>query len=126
VILGLHHAQVTVPVGAEDEARRFYCGALGLREVPKPALLAVRGGFWLEVGAMQLHVGVEDGVDRRRSKAHVALEVDDLDAARATIARLGLEIQDGEPIPGLARFEFRDPFGNRMEIVQRVATEDGA
>ena len=120
MILGLHHAQVTIPVGAEDAARRFYCGELGLREVPKPAVLAVRGGFWLEAGAAQLHVSVEDGVDRRRTKAHVALEVDDLAALRARLEGLGLEIVDGEPIPGLARFDFRDPFGNRMELVQRV------
>jgi catechol 2,3-dioxygenase-like lactoylglutathione lyase family enzyme len=120
MILGLHHAQVTIPVGAEDAARRFFCGELGLREVPKPAVLAVRGGFWLALGAAQLHVAVEDGIDRRRTKAHVALEVDDLAALRARLEGLGLEILDGEPIPGLARFEFRDPFGNRMEVVQRV------
>jgi catechol 2,3-dioxygenase-like lactoylglutathione lyase family enzyme len=120
MILGLHHAQVTIPVGAEDAARRFFCGELGLREVPKPAVLAVRGGFWLEVGALQLHVGVEDHVDRRGTKAHVAFEVDDLAALRARLEGLGLETLDGEAIPGLARFEFRDPFGNRMEIVQRV------
>ena len=120
MILGLHHAQVTVPVGAEDAARRFFCGELGLREVPKPPVLAVRGGFWLEVGAGQLHVGVEDGVDRRQTKAHIALEVDDLVALRARLEGLGLETIDGEPIPGLVRFEFRDPFGNRMEVVQRV------
>jgi catechol 2,3-dioxygenase-like lactoylglutathione lyase family enzyme len=124
MILGIHHAQLTIPVGAEDAARRFFCGELGLREVPKPSVLARRGGFWLEVGAAQLHVGVEDGVDRRRTKAHVALEVDDLAAVRARLDALGLEIVDGEPIPGLARFEFRDPFGNRMEVVQRIASED--
>jgi catechol 2,3-dioxygenase-like lactoylglutathione lyase family enzyme len=120
MILGLHHAQVTIPVGAEDAARRFFCGELGLREIPKPAVLAVRGGFWLELGNAQLHVGVENGVDRRHTKAHVALEVDDAAALRTRLEGLGLEILDGERIPGLARFEFRDPFGNRMEVVQRV------
>jgi catechol 2,3-dioxygenase-like lactoylglutathione lyase family enzyme len=120
MIRGLHHAQITVPVGAEDAARRFYCGELGLREVPKPAILAVRGGFWLELGTMQVHVGTEDGVDRRRSKTHLAFLVDDLAAVRAVAERLGLEPRDGEAIPGLARFECRDPFGNRMEFVQRT------
>ena len=33
MIVGLHHAQITVPVGAEAEARHFYCGVLGLRLV---------------------------------------------------------------------------------------------
>ena len=120
MIRGLHHAQITVPIGAEDEARRFFCHELGLRELPKPPVLAVRGGFWLDLGSVQIHVGVEDAVERRRTKAHLALEVDDLAATRALIVRLGLETHDGEPVPGLLRFECRDPFGNRMEFVQRV------
>ena len=124
MIRGLHHAQITIPVGAEDEARRFFCDRLGLRELPKPPVLAVRGGFWLDLGAAQVHVGIEDGVDRRRTKAHVAFEVDDLAATRALIASLGLEMQEGEPIPGLSRFECRDPFGNRLEFVQRVPEGD--
>ncbi len=121
MIRALHHVEVTIPVGAEDEARRFYCDALGLREVPKPAALAVRGGFWLALGAVQLHVGVEDGVERRRTKAHVAFEVADLTATRVMLELLGLETRDGVPIPELARFECRDPFGNRLEFVQRDA-----
>ena len=120
MIRTLHHAQITIPIGAEAEARRFFCDRLGLRELPKPAVLAVRGGFWLAVGDAEVHVGTEDGVDRRRTKAHLAFEVDDLAATRALIASLGLEIHDGEPVPGLARFECRDPFGNRMEFVQRI------
>jgi catechol 2,3-dioxygenase-like lactoylglutathione lyase family enzyme len=122
VIRALHHAQITVPRGAEDAARRFFCDALGLREVPKPEALRVRGGFWLALGAVQIHVGTEDHVERRRTKAHLAFEVDDLAATRALIEGLGLEIRDGEPVPGLRRFECRDPFGNRLEFV-RPSTE---
>jgi catechol 2,3-dioxygenase-like lactoylglutathione lyase family enzyme len=120
MIVGLHHAQVTVPRGAEDAARAFYCGTLGLREIPKPARLAVRGGFWLELGAVQVHVGTEDGVARERTRAHLAFEVDDLAAMRTLVTSAGLPVLEGEPIPGLARFETRDPFGNRMEFVQRL------
>ncbi len=113
MILALHHAQLTVPKGAEPKAREFYCGQLGLTEVPKPEALLGRGGFWLQLGAVQIHVGTEDGVDRLRTKAHLGFEVDDLAGMRALIKKLGLEIHDGERIPGLERFEFRDPFGNR-------------
>jgi len=59
-----HHVQVSIPRGAEDEARRFYGEVLGLMEIPKPPALAGRGGFWLSLGEMQIHFGVEDGVDR--------------------------------------------------------------
>jgi catechol 2,3-dioxygenase-like lactoylglutathione lyase family enzyme len=67
-----------------------------------------------------VHVGVEDGIERTRSKAHVAFEVDDLAATRARLAAAGVAIVDGEPVPGLLRFECRDPFGNRLEFVQRA------
>jgi catechol 2,3-dioxygenase-like lactoylglutathione lyase family enzyme len=118
MILSLHHAQITIPFGAEDEARRFYCGLLGLKEIDKPGSLAGRGGFWLEVGDRQVHVGVENGVERARSKAHVAYLVDDLESTREKLIGDKVEILDGIPIPGYLRFEFRDPFGNRVEFLQ--------
>ena len=118
MILAIHHAQITIPKGAEDKAREFYCGLLGLREIPKPDELAGRGGFWLEVGDRQLHIGTEDGVDPSQSKAHVAYLVDDLDGWRTILERSGVKIIDGIPIPGMNRFEFRDPFGNRVEMVE--------
>lgn len=80
MIIGLHHAQITIPIGAEAQARAFYCGVLGLPEIAKPASLQGRGGFWVQVGAAQLHVGTEDGVDRAATKAHLAYLVSDLAA----------------------------------------------
>jgi len=120
MIVALHHAQITVPKGAESEARKFYCERLGLKEVPKPEVLLARGGFWIQLGAIQVHVGTEDGVDRRKTKAHLGFEVDDLAKMRALLLGVGLEVIEGEPIPGLNRFEWRDPFGNRMEFVQKT------
>jgi catechol 2,3-dioxygenase-like lactoylglutathione lyase family enzyme len=120
MILGIHHAQVTIPKGAEDEAREFYCGVLGLKEIPKPESLEGRGGFWLEVGDRQVHIGTEAGVDPSKSKAHVAYLVDDIARWRSMLITHGIEILDGIPIPGYDRFEFRDPFGNRVEFLQRL------
>ena len=118
MILGIHHVQITIPKGAEDKAREFYCGILGLKEIPKPAELAGRGGFWLEVGDRQLHVGTEDGVDPSTSKAHVAYVVEDIENSRRMLTENGVKIIDGIPIPGMIRFEFRDPFGNRVEFLK--------
>ena len=118
MILAIHHAQITIPKGAEDKAREFYCGLLGLTEIPKPDELAGRGGFWLAVGNLQLHVGTETGVDPSKSKAHVAYSVDDIGKWRTMLTQRGIEILDGIPIPGMNRFEFRDPFGNRVEFVE--------
>ena len=121
MIVRIHHAQITIPRGAEDECRRFYCERLGLREIEKPKALQERGGFWLEIGEMQIHVGAEDGVDRKGTKAHLAYEVTDLQHWRASLEQSGIRILEGIPIPGYERFEFRDPFGNRVEFLARTA-----
>lgn len=118
MILKIHHAQITIPKGEEDAARDFYCRVLKLREIPKPSELVGRGGFWLDVGDRQLHVGSEDDVDRHTTKAHVAYEVDDLEGWRRTLATENIQVADGIQIPGMTRFEFRDPFGNRIEFLE--------
>jgi len=74
LILRVQHAQITIPKGAETEARKFYCKFLGLKEIPKPVVLQTRGGFWLEIGGFQIHVGTEDDFDRTKTKAHIALK----------------------------------------------------
>ena len=53
MILGLHHAQITIPKGAEEEGKNFYCNVLGLEEIEKPVSLRGRGGFWLQVGGYE-------------------------------------------------------------------------
>jgi catechol 2,3-dioxygenase-like lactoylglutathione lyase family enzyme len=121
-ILHAHHAQISIPRGEEDTAREFYCRLLGLTEVPKPESLAGRGGFWLQLGDFQVHIGIEDESDRSRTtKAHVAYEVEGLESWRAKLSESGVTILEGIPIPGCNRFEFRDPFGNRVEFLQRTA-----
>ena len=72
----------------EDEARAFYGGLLGFREIAKPTNLAGRGGCWFETGNLQVHLGV-DTAFVPATKAHIAYEVDDLDAMRERFAGLG-------------------------------------
>jgi catechol 2,3-dioxygenase-like lactoylglutathione lyase family enzyme len=121
MILGIHHVQITIPKGAEAEGREFYCGVLELPEIEKPASLQGRGGFWLQVGKKQVHVGTEDGVDRWASKAHIAYQVDNLEYWRARLTAHDIHIEEQIPIPHHHRFEFRDPFGNRIELTEVVA-----
>jgi catechol 2,3-dioxygenase-like lactoylglutathione lyase family enzyme len=117
----LHHAQITVPKGQESAARAFYCGVLGLSEIEKPTSLQARGGLWLALGDIQLHIGTEDDIDRPATKAHLAYEVDDLPAWRERLQAAGATILESIPIPGYERFEFRDPFGNRVEFIRPIA-----
>ena len=120
MILGLHHAQITIPKGAEKEGKRFYCNVLGLKEIEKPDSLKERGGFWLKVGDKGVHVGTEDGFDRTTTKSHLAYLVNDISYWRRVIGQNNIQIMEGVPIPGYDRFEFRDPFGNRVEMIQKL------
>ncbi len=120
MILGVHHVQITIPKGTEDAGKRFYCEVLGLQEVEKPDSLKGRGGFWINVGDRDVHIGTEDGFDRLTTKAHIAYEVKDIGFWRNRLSEEDIKIIEAVSIPGFDRFEFRDPFGNRVEIIQRI------
>ncbi len=115
-IVGIDHVQLSMPAGDEDEARRFYGAVLGLQEVTKPAALADRGGCWFAGSGVAIHLGVEADF-RPAGKAHPALLVADLGVAREALTRDGVAIE--EDVSGLpvARCYVRDPFGNRIELV---------
>jgi len=122
-VLGIDHVQLAMPLGREDEARTFYCGILGLTELPKPADLATRGGCWFAnengTGHAHIHLGVEEDF-RPAKKAHPALLVDDLAMMRATLELASIEFTDGKPLDGFVRGDIADPFGNRIELMQRI------
>lgn len=122
MIKRFHHAQITIPKGKEEEARNFYCGILKLEEISKPESLAGRGGFWIQVGDQELHIGTEDGVDRLQTKAHLAYEVENISEVERVLINKGIEILESVAIPGYERFEFRDPFGNRVECIKPFKT----
>jgi catechol 2,3-dioxygenase-like lactoylglutathione lyase family enzyme len=118
VVTGLDHVQIAIPRGGEDVARAFFGERLGLAEIAKPANLAKRGGVWFALGSQELHCGVEEPFSPAR-KAHPALIVQGLGALRARLEAEGLAPRDEEPLPGFDRFFLDDPFGNRLEFLER-------
>ena len=118
-ILALHHIQLAMPRGEEDRARVFYGGVLGFDEVPKPPELAGRGGVWFRAATAEVHLGVEDDF-RPAKKAHPALLVDDLEAVKQACEAAGHAIEPGSPLTGFVRADVHDPFGNRIELLQRL------
>lgn len=120
-ILGLDHVQLAMPVGQEDAARDFYGGILGLREIPKPPNLAKRGGAWFEGGTLRLHLGVEPDF-RPAKKAHPAFLVRNLPAIRSHLEQAGIPVLTDEPLEGYHRIHAHDPFGNRLELLESIAS----
>jgi catechol 2,3-dioxygenase-like lactoylglutathione lyase family enzyme len=115
-ITGIDHVQLAMPVGAEEQARQFYSGVLGLAEIVKPAVLAVRGGVWFQCGPAQLHLGA-DPLFQAAKKAHPALVVADFDAFAAILAGHGVTLMPEEVVGGRPRANLFDPFGNRLELI---------
>jgi catechol 2,3-dioxygenase-like lactoylglutathione lyase family enzyme len=118
-IVGIDHVQLAMPKGGEERARQFYVGVLAMIEEPKPPELAARGGAWFHDGAIQLHLGV-DAAFRPAQRAHPALLVKGLADYVARARAHGVGIAEDEPLPGFERVFLYDPFGNRIELMERV------
>ena len=116
-VLGLHHVQLAMPPGEEDAAARFYGAILGLTQVPKPSSLEARGGVWFRDEGVEVHLGVEEPFSPAR-KAHPAFLVRNLSTLRARIETAGYRVTDDVPLPGFHRCHVRDPFGNRLELLE--------
>ncbi|GAA5532267.1 glyoxalase [Deinococcus aluminii] len=117
LIAGLDHVQIEAPAGCEPQARAFFADFLGLPELHKPEALRGRGGVWFALpDGRQLHVGVTpDFVPRE--KGHPALRCLDLAAFQAHCEAHGISCRaDAEA--GVPRVFLRDPFGNRLEVVE--------
>jgi catechol 2,3-dioxygenase-like lactoylglutathione lyase family enzyme len=119
-IVGIDHVQLAMPPGDEAAAaaRRFYGAVLELVEVPKPEAMRARGGMWFQAGPVGVHLGVEPDM-RASLKAHPALVVSDLAAFVARLVAAGCEWRADHDLPGTERGHTRDPFGNRIELIQR-------
>ena len=121
----IHHVQVGIPGGGEDEGRRFYRDGLGFAEIDKPVELARRGGAWFRSdGGAEIHLGVEADL-RPPERAHPALAVDstaELEALAARLEALGYDVDWSQRhnAERFERFHTRDPFGNRVEVVHDV------
>jgi catechol 2,3-dioxygenase-like lactoylglutathione lyase family enzyme len=119
-VIGIDHVQVAIPAGGEDRARAFWTGVLGMREIEKPAVLrGERGGAWFDCGAQRLHLGVDPDF-RPSRKGHPAFLVDDLAAALAACESAGIVPTRDVPLEGYDRAFVQDPFGNRIELMQRL------
>ncbi|MFF0017142.1 VOC family protein [Streptomyces sp. NPDC005374] len=116
MLTAVDHVQLAAPPGSEDLLRAYYVGVLGMTEVSKPPVLAARGGCWFRAGAVELHLGIEEGF-RPSAKAHPGLRVTDIAAYAARLEAGGARVVWDEGLPGRRRFYSYDPVGNRLEFL---------
>jgi lactoylglutathione lyase len=102
-LVGINH--VALEVGDLDAALEFY-GAIFAFELRG----RTRGMAFVDIGDqfLALAEGRRQGPDDGR---HFGLVVDDKQAVRAALQERGVPIEPGR------RLDFRDPWGNRVEVV---------
>lgn len=116
MIQALDHIQLALPAGSEDALRHFYCDFLGMTEIPKPATLVGRGGFWAKAGTLQVHFGVDPDF-HPAAKAHPAFIVSDLYALAKTLEKAEAHVTWDHTLHDVERFFTQDPVGNRIECM---------
>ena len=124
LITGLDHVNLLIDSGddALARARAFYQQLLGLKPLERPANTdSGNPGAWYQCGAQQLHLTTEKDASmvNRKSRRHPAFRVANLEALRQRLEGAGIEIIEGNRFPGQERFFVRDPWGNRLEFVER-------
>ncbi|TXS40845.1 glyoxalase [Streptomyces sp. uw30] len=117
MITAVDHVQLSAPPGTEERLRTYYVGVLGMTEIPKPPVLAARGGCWFQAGGVQLHLGIERDF-RPANKAHPGLRVADIERYGARLQVHGARVEWDENLPGHRRFHSQDPVGNRLEFLE--------
>jgi catechol 2,3-dioxygenase-like lactoylglutathione lyase family enzyme len=125
-IVGLDHVTIQIDDGDETlrHALRFYVELLGLAPLDRPPNTDNgRPGAWLACGPQQLHIitGAGASAENRVSRRHPAFRVSDLEGLRHRLEAEGVEIVAGNCFPGQKRFFVHDPWGNRLEFVERVS-----
>lgn len=111
----LDHILLPISEGKTAEARAFYSHVLNLTEIPgeHPG-----GAIWFEIAGIQLHLREEQGGSL--SLRHPAFEVKNLAGAKHELEQKGVAISYSSDIDGRQRFFFRDPFGNRIELLEFI------
>ncbi len=108
----LHHVAITIT--DLPRAKAFYGGILGLTELPIRGIDSNRA--WYQAGPCQVNLIVQQFADPK-SPRHFALCVDSIRKARKALEQKGVKLTKTTQVSNINRFFFKDPDGNRLEIV---------
>jgi catechol 2,3-dioxygenase-like lactoylglutathione lyase family enzyme len=101
------------------KAKEFYGQILGMTELPRPELPIP--GAWYECNGVQVHL-IGDNAKMRDIPgvgAHIAVQVEDLEQAKAELTARGIAFQELTPPPSMRAnpvLFVRDPDGNVVEL----------
>ena len=114
---------VSVPVTDMERAKGFYLETLGLR-CPNP------DAAWpeLETGNVSIYLvdPTKIGAEFKPHGSHIALRVADVEEARASLERAGVEFEGEVLDTGVCHMAFfRDPDGNALMLHRRYAPSAG-
>lgn len=113
----IHHCSLVVQ--NLERAAAFYRDVLGLTEIEIPSTFKTAGlnVRWFQLGIQQVHIllGTENQFDAQH---HMALQVDDAQAARLWMKEKGVDMKEAVLIPNADRFFIRDPDNNLIEIME--------
>lgn len=119
-ILTFDHVNIAMPAGGDAQARAFYEGVLGMKEIAVPPALMGYPVIWFQSGGVILHLGVDEDF-HPSGRAHPALLVDHLERFLVRCREKGIEIDDNQPLmDGYRRAHIFDPFGNRVELMESL------
>lgn len=110
----LDHILITIPPGTRHDAKKFYAEVLGLNNIEGNH---PNGAIWLTIADIELHIREEENHPVNSSR-HPAFEVDDLDAAKLFLQKQSIPLSYSTDIDGRERCFFRDPWGNRFELIE--------
>lgn len=113
---------VALHAGDRDEALAFYCALIGrdpdLGPDPDFYEWEISPGAWL-----QLATGRDD---IKPSSFRLRLQVEDIEASVALLARKGFEPTEIQRLPGLVAFaNLTDPWGNPLGVYQDLGAVPG-
>ena len=108
-----------------EALRAFYVEAFGLRVVVDNSQAPVAGYFLADDAGVALEIIARPPglpAPETRYACHVALKVPNHDAARSSLEALGVRFEAGTEVrtEGFQTSFFRDPAGNRLQIVERA------
>lgn len=108
---------VRMPPGKDAEARKFYGALLGLRETMRPP---GEKGVWFQAEGGSFKVTPDATFQAARDTPQARFRIDKAEQMRAALDRARFRHYDAPPEAGTRGFYALDPFGNRIELRERV------